>query len=136
MRVKIRIRYKGISITTVALVNSGYESEIPEIHLPIPLARKLGFLLEHLKAERYRVVGSETTTYILGHVEVKAVTEDRESEWVKARAVSVPGEMEVLLSDALIEELGINIVKPKSGLWKFMGEEKLRKSEEAEYWIE
>ena len=55
---------------------------------------------------------------------------------MKARAVSVPGEMEVLLSDALIEELGINIVKPKSGLWKFMGEEKLRKSEEAEYWIE
>jgi len=48
----------------------------------------------------------------------------------------VPGELEVLLGDALIEELGIDIVKPRSGLWRFIDERKLRTSEEIEYWIE
>lgn len=136
VRVRVAIRYKENNVITVALVNSGYESDIPEIHLPLSLARKLGLPLERLRAERYRVVGSETTTYILGYVDVKVVTEDKESEWVRARAVSVPGELEVLLSDALIEKLNINIVKPRSGLWRFIGEEKLRRSEEAEYWTE
>jgi len=136
VRVRVSIRYKENNITTVALVNSGYESEIPEIHLPLALARRLGLPLERLRAERYRVVGSETTTYVLGYVEVKVITEDRESEWVRARAVSVPGEPEVLLGDAIIEELGIDVVKPRSGLWRFIDEEKLRRSEEAEYWVE
>jgi hypothetical protein len=34
---------------------------------------------------------------------VRVVTEDRCSEWVKARAVSAPGEHEVLLSDKLLD---------------------------------
>lgn len=136
IRVRIKIQYRGSSVSTVALVNSGYETEVPEIHVPITLARKLGFSLEHLKAERYRVVGSETITYSLNHVEVRVVTEDRETGWVRAKAVSVPGEVEVLLSDALIEDLGINVLKPRSGLWRFVDEERLRKSEEAEHWVE
>ena len=81
-------------------------------------------------------MGSEMCIRDRGYVDVKVVTEDKESEWVRARAVSVPGELEVLLSDALIEKLNINIVKPRSGLWRFIGEEKLRRSEEAEYWTE
>lgn len=136
MRIRISIRYKENNVVTVALVNSGYESEVPEIHIPLALARRLGLPLERLRAERYHVVGSETTTYILDYVDVKVITEDRESKWVKARAVSVPGELEVLLGDALIEELGIDIVKPRSGLWRFIDERKLRTSEEIEYWIE
>ena len=136
MRIRISIRYKENNVVTVALVNSGYESEIPEIHIPLALARRLGLPLERLRAERYHVVGSETTTYILDYVDVKVITEDRESKWVKARAVSVPGELEVLLGDALIEELGIDIVKPRSGLWRFIDERKLRTSKEIEYWIE
>lgn len=136
MRIRISIRYKENNVVTVALVNSGYESEVPEIHIPLALARRLGLPLERLRAERYHVVGSETTTYILNYVDVKVITEDRESKWVKARAVSVPGELEVLLGDALIEELGIDIVKPRSGLWRFIDERKLRTSKEIEYWIE
>ena len=34
----------------------------------------------------------------------------------------------------IIEELGIEIVKPRSGLWRFAGEEGVRGSEEPEYW--
>ncbi|RLG70137.1 MAG: hypothetical protein DRO11_06655 [Methanobacteriota archaeon] len=72
----------------------------------------------------------------MNHVEVRVVTEDRETGWVRAKAVSVPGEAEVLLSDALIKGLGINVLKPRSGLWRFIDEEKLRKSDEAEHWVE
>ena len=70
----------GNDIIIVTLINSGYESDISEIHISIPLARKLILLLERLKAEHYRVVGSETTTYALDYIEVKVVTEDKESE--------------------------------------------------------
>ena len=71
----------------------------------------------------------------MGSIDVRIITEDRVTEWVRAEAVMVPGEYEVLLSDALIEELGIEIVKPRTGLWRFSGEKKLRGSVEPEYWV-
>jgi len=84
---------------TSALVNSGYEAEEPELHVPLALAKRLSFSLEALRGERYRVVGADTLAYVLGQVEVKLVLEDRETPWLTARAVSVPGEHEVLISD-------------------------------------
>ena len=44
VRVRVIIRYQGNSVSTTALVSSGYESEEPEIH--IPLARRLDFVSE------------------------------------------------------------------------------------------
>lgn len=37
-------------------------------------------------------------------------------------------EKEILLSDAVIEELEIEILSPKIGRWRFRGEEKSRRS--------
>jgi hypothetical protein len=48
----------------------------------------------------------------------------------------VPGEYEVIISDALAEELDIIVMKPKKGLWKLYGEERERESVEPQYWIE
>jgi len=42
IRVRIKIQYKGNSVSTVALVNSGYESETPEIHVPSPSPENSG----------------------------------------------------------------------------------------------
>jgi len=36
-------------------------------------------------------------------------------------------EREILLSDAVIEELEIEILSPKTGLWRFRGESKIRR---------
>jgi hypothetical protein len=44
-------------------------------------------------------------------------------------------EYEVLISDALAEELGIVILAPKTGLWKFKDEDKVRTSETPQYWF-
>lgn len=79
-------------------------------------------------------MGAEVTAYILGEVMLRAKTEDRESNWIRARAVMVPGEYEVILSDSLMEEMGIEILKPSSGLWRFSGENRVRESEKASYW--
>ena len=135
VRVVVEIKRGDKVIESSALVNSGYEAEEPELHIPIALARTLGFNLEGLRGERYRVVGAEVTTYILGNVLVRVKTEDRSTEWINAKAVTVPGEYEVILSDALTEQLGIEIVKPKKGLWRFSGETKTRESAKVKYWI-
>ncbi|MHA1710357.1 MAG: hypothetical protein ACTSXJ_11115 [Candidatus Baldrarchaeia archaeon] len=136
VRVRIEIKHGNVVMGTVALVNSGYETPEPEVHIPLALARRLGLIRESLRSTQYRVVGSEVTTYVLGEVEVRIVTEDRTSPWIKARAVMVPGEYEVLISDALIEAFEIEVLKPKSGIWKFKGETKTRESPEPEYWVE
>ena len=135
VRVVVEIKRGDKVIESSALVNSGYEAEEPELHIPIALARTLGFNLESLRGERYRVVGAEVTTYILGSVLVRVKTEDKSTEWISAKAVTVPGEYEVILSDALTEQLGIEIVKPKRGLWRFSGETKIRESAKVKYWI-
>ena len=135
VRVVVEIKRGDKVIESSALVNSSYEAEEPELHIPIALARTLGFNLECLRGERYRVVGAEVTTYILGNVLVRVKTEDRSTEWINAKAVTVPGEYEVILSDALTEQLGIEIVKPKKGLWRFSGETKTRESTKVKYWI-
>jgi hypothetical protein len=45
------------------LVNTGYEGFKPEIHVPLALAKKLGFSLEDVKSEKYTVVGGEVTAF-------------------------------------------------------------------------
>ena len=135
MRIEVEIRYQGRVERTPALVNSGYEAPEPEIHIPLALARRLGFQVDRLHSVTYRVVGGEVTTLILGDVEVRVVTSDKVTDWVRAKAVLVVGEYEVLLSDALIEALGIEIIKPKSGLWRFHGEAIVRESVRPRYWI-
>ena len=136
VRLNVEIKREDNSVTTAALASTGYESDEAEIHLPLALARRLGFKLEGLRSERYFVVGSEVSTFVLGMVEVRVVTQDRTTEWVKSRAVTVPGEYEVLLSDALIELLNVEIVRPRSRIWRFRGEDKDRESVEPEYWLD
>ena len=136
VRVLVELRREEKTIGSPAILNTGYEAGEPEVHVPLSLSRLLGFDLRELRVERYRVVGSEVTTYTLGSVEVRAVAEGRGTEWMEARAVMVPGEYEVILSDALIEALGIEILRPKRGLWRFAGESKSRESVEARHWVE
>ena len=63
VRVRVLVRRVDRAVETSALANSGYESDEPEVHVPLGLARKLGFELEHLHSERYSVVGAEVSAY-------------------------------------------------------------------------
>ena len=46
VRVKLKIKLNNIEVQTSGLVNSGYESDEPEIHIPLALAKKFGFSME------------------------------------------------------------------------------------------
>ncbi|MEL9998219.1 MAG: hypothetical protein QXH99_06980 [Sulfolobales archaeon] len=46
VRVRIKLRYEGREVITSALVNTGYEGITPEVHLPLALARRLGYRFE------------------------------------------------------------------------------------------
>lgn len=66
VRVRVEVKYGGRSVETAALANSGYEAEVPELHLPLALARRLGIPYTRSPGESYRVVGGSTHTYVLG----------------------------------------------------------------------
>jgi hypothetical protein len=54
---------------------------------------------------------------------------------VKCDAMISLLEYEVLISDALAEELEIVILAPKTGLWRFRDEDKVRTSETPQHWF-
>ena len=141
IRIRIAIRRLGSTdeVETTALVNSGYEVEVPEIHLPTPLARKLGFNVEEASLGTITLCGSfEAPLRMLGMVEVRVITEDRSTEWIRALATSIGREAEVLLSDKLTDALGISPIRVGEGLWRFSDEpaDIWRTSVEPEYWAE
>jgi hypothetical protein len=54
---------------------------------------------------------------------VRVLPEDRASKGVLANALINPLTEDVIISDALAEELGIQILYPRRGIWKFSDEE-------------
>ncbi|NHW44238.1 MAG: hypothetical protein HA491_00620 [Candidatus Verstraetearchaeota archaeon] len=68
VRVRVKLKSGNKEVSSSALVNTGYEGFKPEIHVPLALAKKLGFSLEDVKSEKYAVVGGEVTAFRLGQV--------------------------------------------------------------------
>ncbi|MEM1690661.1 MAG: hypothetical protein QXF05_03780 [Thermofilaceae archaeon] len=121
----------------MAVANAGYESEGPEVVIPVRVAERLGLwpkLPEGMEVQAYEVAGGlKVRSYVIEDcLEVQVVAGDAASDPV--RAVVMEGESEILLSDASISAHRIVIEDPKRGLWRFRGEEKLRRSESPEYW--
>ena len=67
---------------------------------------------------------------------MRVVEEDVESPDVTVDIVISPLADEILLSDALISELGIALEDVKKGLWRFRWEptDRLRRSKPPKYW--
>ena len=141
VRVRIKLSRNGFQVSTVAIANSGYESDSPEIVLPVKAAERLKLYPElpaGSRVEEYRGVGGVIvkTFVIRDSVNVCVVTEDRESQTVKATAVITPGEDEVVISDKLIDSLGLVLIRSGEGLWRFIDDnsETIRRSLPAEKW--
>jgi hypothetical protein len=56
VRVPVEISFEGNVVRTSAILNTGYESDEPEIHIPIALAGRLGVRVEGVRSERYKVL--------------------------------------------------------------------------------
>ncbi len=70
MRVKLRIKSRleaGVEVETIALVNSGFEADAPEIVIPMGLAERLNLRSRLLEArvEPYNTVAGPIRMYVL-----------------------------------------------------------------------
>lgn len=139
VRVKLKIKGRKAEATaeTVALVNSGYEVEEPEILLPKPLAEYLNLPLTPPTARTLTYespFGIYRLTFIAEAVEVELSDVGASRE--KVHCTISPYEREVLLSDQLSEALGITILSPGRGFWRHTNDAPnvRRESEKPEYW--
>jgi len=136
--VRVRLRRPGGhgSVEAGAKVNTGFTvGPLPMVRLPLKVAQELSFDVEAGEGLEGVVdaAGRPLPMRKLGVVEVMLVEPDRQSQWVRAVAVYT-GASTILINDYLAEELGIEIIRPGTGLWRFRGEEALRRSAEPSYY--
>lgn len=124
VRVRVRMRASSGDLVTSALANMGYEADEPEVVLPVRAAERLGLypaLPSGTEVEEYVGVGGSVVRAFRapGALEISVLTSDKESRSVRAVAVVMPEEEEVILSDKAIDALGVVLLKPGEGIWRF-----------------
>ena len=111
------------SLECIGVVNTGFRSPDPDIILPKDIAEKLGLYPppeDSFQVEAHTGGGPVIVYIIPEAIEVHVVTRDRISKRVKCNVLVNPLEDEVLLSDRLTEDLGIQILYPSKGIWRFI----------------
>ncbi len=141
VRVKLAVRNRetGAYVELVALVKSGFETQTPQLLLPVAAARELGLWPVRPEASGaiYDAAGGPVGVWTYPRVlSVRVVAEDVEAPEVIADAVISTVEREPLISDKLMSALQIAIEDGGEGLWRFRfeGLDRLRRSEEPQFW--
>jgi hypothetical protein len=137
VRVKVRLRVREHEVTTSALVNTGFETEKPQVLIPLGLARKLK--LWPPPVDSYPVelgtAGGVVREYVVpSSIEVSVVTNDRVVGPITSDALISHMEEEVIINDKLTEALGIVILAAGTGKWRFIDEDNTRSSESPMLW--
>jgi hypothetical protein len=138
---RIRTRYEPIKdASVVALVNSGFEADSPQILIPIKLANELGLYSRLMEAriESYGTVAGPVRMYVLpSSVEVWISEADVESPKVVCDTLISDTEVEVLISDYLAGELGIVAEDFRRGFWRLYSDpvDKRRCSYPPQRWV-
>ncbi|MHC1635195.1 MAG: hypothetical protein ACXQTS_01035 [Candidatus Methanospirareceae archaeon] len=126
LRVKIRVSSGDKEVVMPALVNSGYETDTPELLVPVKVAEALGLWPETKEAvmERYRVVGGGEVSAVRMRkcVKVEVLAEGYASKPIDSDIVVSEGEDEIIISDKLASRLGIVILDIGEGIWCFREE--------------
>jgi len=139
VRLKLRSRISGDSVETVALVNTGFETESPQLLIPLALARRLSLHPPPPTAtiaELGTAGGPVRLVLVRDALEVWVVTSDRIIGPRVADVLISGVEEEALINDKLVEELGIVIVAAGSGKWRFIDDpvDVIRVTEKPQYW--
>jgi hypothetical protein len=123
VRVKVRVVVGVRVFEAIALVNTGFETDEPQLLIPYNLLLEKNIDISELGKPsllEYDTPGGSVTMYVYPRAcRVSIIEPDRSSREVIADLVVSLTEREVLMSDALIEELGVIIISPRKGLWKF-----------------
>ena len=138
VRLKIRSRSTDKIVEVNALVNSGYETERPELLIPMKVAELLGIWPSSPKPYttiEYITAGGPVRNYVLFD-EAEVCIADACVKTVVCDVVVSPIEEEVLISDQLAGELGIQIIDIAKGVWRLSTDppEAMRKSVGRQIW--
>ena len=134
VRVRLRLKRGNVVLETVALVNSGYEADTPQLLLPVGLARELGLwppgtgMIE----TTFETAGGPLRVWVARKaIMVQVIAPDASSPEVEADAVVSALADEPLISDQLAGALAIAVEDFAEGLWRFRWEprERVRRSE-------
>ena len=107
----------------VGVINTGFRSETPDISIPLSIASELGLYPPPTGSYSVEIEGTTGRGIVYAvprAVIVRILAEDRVSRDVVANTIVNPFDDEVLISDALTEELGVQILYPKKGIWRFV----------------
>jgi predicted aspartyl protease len=124
VRVKVRIKYGGRSVDLIALVNTGYETDVPEILIPVDIAEKLGLwpkLPDNTLVETYKTASGLMKVYRVGGANISLLIDDVEVRSTETYVVISEYTDEALISDQLTSRLDIVIEDPAKGLWRLRG---------------
>ena len=137
-RVRVRLVKGDEAIETSALVNSGFETDAPDIVIPVELAKRLS--LWPPKEAAFALLdtggGELSAPYYESSIELELVLGDREPRRVLVNVIVNPHVHEVLLSDFVASALGIALLDIKRGLWRLVDDPqgKVRETAKLEEW--
>jgi len=137
-RVRVRLRRDYKTIETSAVLNSGFETDSPDIIIPVELAKRLGLWPpEEESSILLETGGGEVSlTYHISALELELILGDREPKKTVVNVLINPYVHEVLISDYVSSILGIILLDFKRGLWRLSDDpaDKIRESVEMEEW--
>ena len=115
---RIQIEMKNKIVDDLAKANTGFSVGLPAILLSENVVKKLAPIqtLAYITLE----VATQTQFmfHYLGKAIVRVIEEDKTSEGM-AYALYYPGKNYSLIGDALLDELGVILLEPGKGYWKF-----------------
>ncbi len=121
VRVRVRIVYRDRNVEVTALINTGYETDVPEIMIPLNIAKDLG-LWPHLPRETvietYRTASGIMNVYRVRGGSVYLIVGESLHGPIDTYIVVSEYVDEPLISDQLTSRLGIMIIDPARGLWR------------------
>lgn len=123
LRVKLRIRsrFSGREVDSVALVNSGFETLKPQLLIPMSVAEELGLwpsLPKSYVVKEYMTAGGPVKQYVVPDELLVKIVVEYDTPRVTSDAVISTIEEEVLISDKLTSALGIIIYDVGEGIWR------------------
>ena len=126
VRVKIKItrEHTGKSKEVIVLVSSGAESEEPVVAVDPETASALGFTIKDFELVEVELASGKTHN-LISKEKVKIELLDRKGNKLSQTYAYITVDenlTEPLITDATIDELGIQIIKFKKGLWKHIND--------------
>ncbi|HEY3234598.1 MAG TPA: hypothetical protein VGJ84_07765 [Polyangiaceae bacterium] len=126
----------GAHLATAALLNGGFEADAPHVLLP---RRAYTHLFPDAPSgahpDSVQTAGGASPVLVLPDpVEACVDAGDRMGPVAVVHVIVSEFESEVLVSDTAIDALGLEIKSHGRGLWRFVGEERVRPSVPPQLW--